>query len=154
MSKQTERGAMAALSFAEKTTWAYGAVTLGGYGTYVAMVLNRAQGGPLTDVAYVGPMLGAIGGAIVAMTLTSTLIAALWPREGHHQDERDTAIDRYGDVIGYWVSSAGVVGALLMTMANFDRFWIANSIYLAYVAAALVSTAAKLIAHRRGFAPW
>ncbi|MNT81653.1 hypothetical protein D3C72_2212700 [compost metagenome] len=99
-------------------------------------------------------MLGAIGGAIAAGILARILIAALWPREGDHQDERDTAIDRYGDVIGYWVSSAGVVGALLLTMANADRFWIANTIYLAYVVAALVSTAAKLIAHRRGFMPW
>ena len=154
MTNQAERGPMAAISFAEKTTWVYGAVTLVSYGAYVAMVLNRAHGGPLADVAYVGPMLGAFGGAMVAGILAQILITTIWPREGDRKDERDTAIDRYGDVIGYWVSSAGVMGALLLTMANFDRFWIANTIYLAYVLAALVSTAAKLMAHRRGFAPW
>jgi hypothetical protein len=154
MTNQTERGAMAAISFAEKTTWVYGAVTLVTYGIYVGIILTRANGGPLADVAYAGPMLGAIGGAIVAGIIASTLITTIWAREGTQQDERDTAIDRYGDVIGYWVSSVGVVGALLLTMADFDRFWIANAIYLAYVLAALVSTAAKLIAHRRGFAPW
>lgn len=142
------------MSFAEKNAWIYGAVTLIAYGTYIAIILSRAQGGPLPRAAYAGPMLGAIGGAIIASIAGRMLVAALSPQEAGHQDERDTAIDRYGDVIGYWVSSAGVVGALLLTMANFERFWIANAIYLAYVVAALVSTAVKVSAHRRGFAPW
>jgi hypothetical protein len=36
-------------------------------------------------------------------------------------------------------------------MLRYDPFWIANALYLSFVVGALVSSAAKLVAYRRGF---
>ena len=39
----------------------------------------------------------------------------------------------------------------VLTLAEFDYFWIANAIYLAFVVSAVVGTIVKLVAYRRGF---
>ena len=39
---------------------------------------------------------------------------------------------------------------LLLTMAEVDYFWIANSLYLAFIIAAVVGAVVKLVAYRRG----
>jgi hypothetical protein len=46
------------------------------------------------------------------------------------------------------------VAALLMAMAEWDHFWIANVIYLAFVLSAILGSVAKIVAYRRGFQPW
>jgi hypothetical protein len=37
-----------------------------------------------------------------------------------------------------------------LTLAEFEYFWIANAMYLAFVLAALIGAVAKLVAYRRG----
>ncbi|UJR81881.1 hypothetical protein [Sandaracinus amylolyticus] len=142
------------MSFEEKRTWIYLIVTALTYAGYVAIVLVRAQGVPIADVPYAGPMLGTIGVAIAASIVGTVVLSIRAPQEAHEKDERDRAIDRYGDVVGYFVSSVGVVVALALTMLEADHFWIGNAIYLAFVLAALISTTVKLVAYRRGFSPW
>jgi hypothetical protein len=41
-----------------------------------------------------------------------------------------------------------------MALAEWDRFWIANVIYLCFVLSAVVASAAKIFAYRRGFQSW
>jgi hypothetical protein len=43
------------------------------------------------------------------------------------------------------------VAALVLAMAEADHFWIANAVYLAFVLSALLGSAAKIVAYRRGF---
>jgi hypothetical protein len=43
---------------------------------------------------------------------------------------RDKQISRHGDLVGYYVSSAGVVGVLALTMLEYEYFWIASALYL------------------------
>ena len=50
-------------------------------------------------------------------------------------DERDISISRRGDVVGYYVASAGAVVALILTMLEYDYFWIANTLYLSFAVA-------------------
>jgi hypothetical protein len=66
-------------------------------------------------------------------------------------DERDVLISRRGDIVGYYVASAGAVIALIITMLEYDYFWIANTLYLSFVVAGLVAGIVKLRAYRRGF---
>jgi hypothetical protein len=66
-------------------------------------------------------------------------------------DERDVTIGRRGELVGYYVSSGGVVVAMALTMLEYPYFWIANVLYLSFVVAALVSATVKLVAYRRGF---
>ena len=142
------------MSFIEKRSWVFSVATAVAYLAYVAIVLGRAQGTPITEVLYVWPMLGSIGATIVATIVGSILAAIVAARDGERRfepDERDAGIERYGDVIGYSAFSVGILGALGLTMAEVAHFWIGNAIYLSAVLAALISTAVKLVAYRRGF---
>ena len=44
-----------------------------------------------------------------------------------------------------------MVVPFVLTLAESDYFWIANAMYLAFVLAAVVGAAVKLVAYRRGF---
>ena len=67
------------------------------------------------------------------------------------EDERDKNIDRRGELVGYYVSSVGVVAALVLAMLREDQFWIANALYLFLLIGSVVSSVAKIVLYRRGF---
>jgi len=142
------------MSFEEKRNWVYLGVTAVVYLVYVAIILGRAQGIPISKVSYAWPILWSIGLAIVATIVGSILAAVAAPRDADKKDERDAGIHRYGEVIGYYVFSIGVLSALVLTIAEVAYFWIGNAIYLSFVLAAQISTAVKLVAYRRGFPSW
>ncbi|MCZ4124382.1 hypothetical protein [Streptomyces sp. H39-S7] len=139
------------MSFDEKNAWVYAVVAIGGYAGYLVAVLGRAQGVPLNTVAYVTPMLLAIGAAITASIVGHVAISAAWPTEAGRSDQRDREIHRLGEYVGGIVLGVGVVAPLGLAMAEVDHFWIANAIYLAFVLSALCGTTVKLVAYRRGF---
>ncbi|MFW5745375.1 MAG: hypothetical protein ACOC2D_19040, partial [Spirochaetota bacterium] len=66
-------------------------------------------------------------------------------------DERDKAISKHGEYIGFYVLSVGVVGALALAMLEADHFWIANAICLAFALSSTVASVVKIAAYRRGF---
>ena len=84
-------------------------------------------------------------------TTTTTIQGRKPEDEIDRKDERDKTISRRGDLIGYYVASAGMVGVLILTMLEADYFWIANALYLSFVVAMAVSSAVKLVAYHRGF---
>jgi hypothetical protein len=43
---------------------------------------------------------------------------------------------------------------MLMAMAGWDRFWIANVIYLCFFLSATLGSAAKVIAYRKNVPQW
>jgi hypothetical protein len=142
------------MSFEEKNTWIYAVVTVVAFGAYLATILGRAQGAPLTEVPYVGAMLWTIGAAIVASIAGRIVVAVAWPKDADKKDQRDKEIHRFGEYIGQSLVAVGALAALLLAMAEVDYFWIANAVYLAFVLSAVLSSAAKLVAYRRGFQPW
>ena len=64
---------------------------------------------------------------------------------------RDKDINRFGEYVGGIVLGVGMVVPLVLAMAEFDYFWIANAMYAAFVLSSLVSATVKLVAYRRGF---
>ena len=42
-------------------------------------------------------------------------------------------IGRRGELVGYYVASAGALGVLALAMTRQDQFWIANALYLSMV---------------------
>ena len=56
---------------------------------------------------------------------------------------------------GTWTYSViAVVAAavpLILTLAEVDHFWIANTIYLAFILSATAGSIVKIVAYRRGF---
>ena len=146
----------------ERSTWVSAIVTPAAFVVYAIVILGRADEGSLAQVPYVSTMLWTVGASIVAM-IAGNIVAAIAAAVGtaitspddvdklDRTDERDKAITRRGEYIGFYVLSVGVVGALALTMLEADHFWIANAIYLAFAVSSVVASVVKLVAYRRGF---
>jgi hypothetical protein len=142
------------MSAEEKSTWIMGAVAVAAYATYVAVILGMADGGPLTEVAYVAPLLWAIGAAIVANIVINIAVGIASPKDAGKKDQRDKQIYRIGEYRGQVFVIAGAIAALLMALLEFDHFWIANVIYLCFVLSAILSSVIKIVSYRRGLPAW
>jgi len=150
------------MPFEEKITWVNALVTVVVPIAYFAIVLGRLGETSAADIAYQKPLLIAIGASIV-MTIIGAILAGIGTGisaelrgrsasdDIDRKDERDKTISRRGDLIGYYVASAGMVGVLALTMLQYEYFWIANALYLSFVVATLVSSVVKLLAYHRGF---
>ena len=143
------------MSFEERNTWVYLVVSVFSYGVYLASILGRWHGVPLTEVPYVATMLWMIGAAIVSaivlIILLSIAAGIVSPKESSKKDQRDREIHRYGEYIGQSLMGIGVMAVLGMSMAKFNHFWISNGIYLTFVLSAIVGSVVKIVAYRRGF---
>jgi len=133
------------MSYEEKRAWVYAVIAAVVPAVYAVIVFG--QSADAAEVSYVRPLLIAVGAGILANVVAGTLL----PRGADRRDERDVGIFRYGTQAGYFVLAAGAAGALLLTLAGFAHFWIANALYLAFVLDALVSSIVKIVAYRRGF---
>lgn len=139
------------VSFQEKSAWAMAIISIVAMTTYISSVLPGARELPLVEVNYVGAMLSTIALVILAAIIIHIIIAVTNTSEANDQDERDMQINRYGDAFGQWLVAGGAMGALLMSVAEWEHFWIANTLYLAFLLATLVGSGAKIVAYRRGF---
>ncbi|MGZ4661896.1 MAG: hypothetical protein ACXVYB_11510 [Arthrobacter sp.] len=142
------------MSFEEKSAWIMGVLAAGAYAVYLAAVLGLAGSMPLTDVPYVAPLLWTVGSSIVLSIVLHILIRGLSAKGAGMKDQRDREIYRFGEHIGQSFVVIGAVAALIMAMAEVNQFWIANAIYLAFVASAILASVAKIVAYRRGFQTW
>jgi hypothetical protein len=139
------------MSSEEKSTWISVVVGVGVAVVYFATVLAKVPGTDVATISYVWPMLTAIGVGIAASIVLSIVAAALSPKEAGKTDERDKQINRRGEYVGFYVMSIAATVPLGLAMAEIEQFWIANSLYLAFVLAALASSIVKIVAYRRGF---
>jgi hypothetical protein len=142
------------MAFEEKRAWIMALVAVAGYAAYVMVVLGRADGDRLADVSYAGPLLVTIVAAIVATIVLTIVVSIVSPQGANEKDQRDREIHRVGDHIGQSFVVVGGVAALAMALAEWDPFWIANVVYLCFVLSAVVGSAAKVVAYRRGFQSW
>jgi hypothetical protein len=149
------------MPFEERVTWVNLVVTIVVPAWYFVTMAGRLQDTSAADIAYQKPMLIAFGitiGLTIIGTIAISIAAGISTelRGGDfksidRRDERDKSISRRGDVIGFYVASAGAVGVLVLTMLEYDYFWIASGLYLSFVVATLVSCVAKLVIYHRGF---
>ncbi|GGL00322.1 hypothetical protein Sme01_37040 [Sphaerisporangium melleum] len=138
----------------EKRAWIRLVVTVAGYATYVVIVLRRAGGDPLPGVSYAAPLLWTIGGAMVAAIVAEIVMSMVNPRASRATDVRDREIGRLGDHIGQSFVIIGAVAAMIMAVAGWDRFWIANVIYLGFVLSAVLGNIAKIGLYHGSFPQW
>ncbi len=150
------------MSFEEKMTWVSAVVTSLVTVVYFTIVLGDVGTVPVSEIRYQPVLLVAVGVTVVMMIVgaiimaIATAIAAEVTGEGsvediNKQDERDSDIGRRGDIIGYYVSSGGVVGVMGLAMLEYPQFWIANALYLSFAVGTIVASAVKLVIYRRGF---
>ena len=150
------------MPFEEKICWVNAVVTVVVPVAYFAVMLGRLADVSAADISYQWPLLVAIGVSIV-LTIVGSVLAGIGTgisaelrgrsasEEIERKDERDKQIRRHGDLIGLYVSSAGMVGVLALTMLEYDYFWIASALYLSFVAGTLVGSVVKIASYHRGF---
>jgi len=137
----------------EKRAWIMLVVSAVTYAVYVTLILNRADGHQLTATPYAATLLWTVGSAIVASIVIEIALGVVNPRASRLKDARDCEIGRVGDYTGQIFVIIGATAAMLMAMAGWDRFWIANVIYLCFVLSAILGSVTKIIAYRTSF-PW
>ena len=142
------------MAYEEKVAWVYGILAFVTYGIYATVILIRAQSVPITEVDYVGPLLSTIGGSIVLGIIIGIVLGMTSRRDGHKKDQRDRQIARFGDLTGQSLLIIAALGALVMALAEWPYFWIANVLYLGFTLSAVVGSMAKLAAYRRGLPEW
>jgi hypothetical protein len=138
------------MSSEEKRSWIYAVVAAGVSAVYFVTVLSKVPGADVATIAYVRPMLTAIGAAIGLSIVASIAAVIASPREADRTDERDRQIHRLGEYVGFYVMSIAAIVPLALAMAEVAHFWIANALYLAFVLAALASSIVKIVLYRRG----
>ncbi len=150
------------MTFKEKMAWVTAVVTVAVGAVYFGVVGAKLDGGPVSEIDYKWWLIGAVGVTIVSMIIGAiimaigTAIRAQITGEGSvkdidRQDERDVGIDRRGELFGYYVSSVGVLAALVLAVLRQDQFWIANALYLFCLVGSVVGSVAKIVLYRRGF---
>ena len=142
------------MSSEERGQWVYLVAIVLTYGAYVAIVLGQAAQTPVADVDYIPLMLGAIvigiALAVVGRIVVEIVGQIADPGDRHETDVRDRDIGRFGEYFAGTILGIGMVVPFVLTLAEFEYFWIANAMYLVFVLSALVGAAVKLIAYRRG----
>lgn len=138
----------------EKRAWIMLVVSAAAYAAYAAVILSRAGGHPLARVPYAAALLWTIGAAIAASVVAETALGIVSRGDSRLKDERDRRIGTLGDQVGSSFVVIGAVAAMLMAMAGWDRFWIANVIYLCFFLSAILGSVTKVIAYRKGLPQW
>ncbi len=147
------------MSSEEKGQWVYLVVITVTYLAYVVITAGQLGQTAPADIDYAPVMLAAIGIAIVlaivgriVVEIGGGIAAEMAGQEANHvADVRDRDIGRFGEYFAGTVLGVGMVVPFVLTLAEFDYFWIANAIYLAFVVSAVVGAVVKLVAYRRGF---
>jgi hypothetical protein len=138
----------------EKRAWIRLVVAVVVYAVYVVTIMSRVNGRSLSDVPYSAALLWTVGGAIVASIVAEIGMGVVNPRASRAKDVRDREIGRLGEYTGQSFVVIGAVAAMLMAMAEWDRFWIANVIYLCFVLSAVLGTITKIVVYRKSLPQW
>jgi len=138
------------MSYEEKGTWVYLVTSAGAYAVYVVIILGRLVSTPVAEVSYAPVLLWTTLASIVASVAGRTLVETARPSDTRRADVRDKEIRRFGEYASRWFIVAGAAAAFFMALAKWDYFWIANVIYLGFVLWAVVGSAVRLVAYRRG----
>jgi hypothetical protein len=147
------------MSTEERGQWVYLVAIVVTYGAYLVITFGQLGQTAPADIDYVPTMLWAIGIGIVlaivgriVVEIGAGIAAEMAGRDQSHEaDVRDRDIGRFGEYFAGSVLGVGMVIPFVLTLAEFEYFWIANAMFLAFGVAAVVGTVIKLVAYRRGF---
>src|SRR5262245_17654074 len=147
------------MSSEERGQWVYLVAIVVTYGAYAIITLGQLGHTAPADIDYAPMILWAIGIGVglaiigrIVVEIASRISSEMAGREdGPDADVRDHDIGRFGEYVAGTVLGVGMIVPFVLTLAELDYFWIANAMYLAFVVAAVVGAAVKLVAYRRGF---
>jgi hypothetical protein len=140
--------------YEERNVWSTLIVSVVTLIVYTVIVIQAADGGPLTDVDWVPIMLWTIGISIAAAIIVSILwgiIAGARDPDGvGTSDQRDRDIAHMGNRVGQGFLVIAGLGVIILCAVEADWFWIANTMYFGFAISTIVGGVASVIAYRRG----
>ncbi|GAT74143.1 hypothetical protein MHM582_2644 [Microbacterium sp. HM58-2] len=140
--------------YEERNAWTGLVLSVIAMTAYVVLVLQQADGGPLTGVDWFPLMLWTIGIGIAATIVTTILwgIAAGMrdPDGATRSDIRDRDISRMGGRVEQAFVAIAGIGVIVLCAVGADVFWIANTMFFGFGVSAVVGGIARVIAYRRG----
>jgi len=139
----------------EQNAWAMLVTGVVAVGVYLTLLLINLDGSSITTVAYQPLMLWTIGGAIVVGIAASIVITIRANVAGEREkpDQRDREIERFAVSVSQAFLVIGGLAALLMALAEWEWFWIANALYFGFALSGILEGISKVTAYRRGV-PW
>ncbi len=138
------------MSFEEKGIWAYTVIAVGVSAIYFAIVLGQLPQTAPADIAFQVPLVVTIGVAIGLSIAAHIVVAIMAPEDAGKSDQRDKDINRFGEYVGGLVLGVAAVVPFILALVEADHFWIANTIYLAFVLSTTIGSVVKIVAYRRG----
>ena len=140
--------------YEERNAWTGLVISAIAITVYVVMVLQRADGRPLTDVDWFPLMLWTIGAGIVV----TIVISIVWgiaagrkdPDSAGRSDIRDRDISRMGGRVEQAFVAIAGVGVIGLCAVGADVFWIANAMFAGFGISTIIGGIARVIAYRRG----
>lgn len=140
--------------YEERNAWVGLVVGVVAMATYVILVLQQADGGPLTGVDWLPLMLWTIGLSIVVIIVTGILwgiiAGASDPDGAGRSDVRDRDIGRMGSRVEHAFLVIAGLGVIALCAIGADVFWIANTMFLGFAVSSLIGGIARVVAYRRG----
>jgi hypothetical protein len=136
------------MSVQEKRAWIYIGTALVVPVVYFAVVLR--PGRDINTSPYVGLLALAIAGGVVLNIVIDIATSIGTSRTAARTDERDRQISRLGNSVAFFVISIASTVPLGLAIGQAPYFWIANTLYLAFVLSAIVSAGVRIVAYRRG----
>ena len=82
--------------------------------------------------------------------MAAIVISITAPDEAGKSDQRDKDVNRFGEYVAGIVLGVAAVVPFLLAIAEVEYFWIANTLYLAFILSAVAGSVAKIVAYRRG----
>lgn len=134
------------MSYEERHQWWGLWLTLGGGFAYVIALLVMVQSQPLTEVAWGLALLV----VIVGCGGIYGIVYAIGRRRSGPIDERERAIERFGEFTGRGMVDISVLAALVMLALGVEGFWVAQVLFFGSWLGAIISTSTKLAAYREG----
>ena len=139
------------MSFEEKGNWLYAALAVVVPAIYFATILGQLPATPVAEIDYQQSLLAVVGATVVLAIIGMIMIGIAAPDDAAKADQRDREINRHGEYVGGIVLATGMIVPFGLALGEFDQFWIANAMYVAFVLGTLSATIVKLVAYRRGF---
>lgn len=140
--------------YQERNIWSSLIVSILGMIAYVVVILQAAEGGPVTEVDWVPIMLWTIGASIVGAIVVSIvwgMLAGMRDPDGvGRSDQRDRDIAQMSNRVGTAFLVIAGLGVIALCAVQADWFWIANTMFFGFAISAIVGGIASVIAYRRG----
>lgn len=138
------------MSYKERGAYIDLLIAVGVAAWYVWRLTQMQLTGPLTEVAFQGPMLRAIIISVVATIVLHIIYGIFTGQTDTQEDHRDRQISRFGDWVSLFPLAAGALTGMTLAMYGQHHFWIANSIYAGFFLSAIAGFITRIITYRRG----